>query len=124
MIKFKSDWNKKIGDMTFPEEMPQHLRESVIQYRRMVMVYGYILHGIGEEVISPALWSKVCRRLQLLQAAWGWKFGFYDFMFSNWSEEMDDHLITNQGVDSGVVNQAMTMLNARKARQRRLACAY
>lgn len=121
MVKFVSGWHRKHEDFTFPDGMPYELQQKVINRRRQIMVYAYIQFGLNEETISQKLWSRICNELQELQAAWGYEFGFYDFMFDDWDITKEDHLLTNKGLDSGVVNAAIALLQARKQSQRRIA---
>jgi len=121
MVKFVSSWHRVHSDFSFPEGMPVELQEKVINRRRQIMVYAYIQFGLGQETISQKLWLRICRELEELQAAWGYEFGFYDFMFDDWDISKEDHLLTNKGLDSGVVNAALALLTARKASARRVA---
>lgn len=120
-VKFVSEWNKPLTDMKFPEGMPLDMKMRLINRRRQVMVYSYIHNGIGREVISASLFSRLCRELVELQAAWGHEFGFYDFQFAGFTEEKEDHLYTNLGIDKAVVDHAMTLLSARLKHERSLA---
>ena len=121
MTKFVSDWHKGWDDFHFPEGMPDDLRSKVISRRRQILTYAYIIHGIGEEIIGEGMWTRMCKDLEGLQAAWGHEFGFYDFMFDGWDHTKDDHLMTNRGVDSGVMNHALGILQRRKLQQRKAA---
>jgi hypothetical protein len=122
MRKFKSEWNKTDKDFTFPDGMPLELQQKVINRRRQIMTYGYLMFGLGEEnVVGTGIWNRICRELQELQAAWGHNFNFYDWQFDDWDQTKEDHLLTNKGVDSGVMNQALQIMATKKAAARRLA---
>lgn len=120
MSKFVSEWGKQHRDLTWPEGMPEDLQARLFRLRRMVLIYAYLLFGIGEETITPRLWSRMCNELQMIQAAWGHEFNFYDYLFEGWDQTREDHLFTNRGIDSGIVNHAMRILAVRKASQRKL----
>jgi hypothetical protein len=119
MAVFKSDWHKTLEECTFPELMPQQMRERVIRLRRMIMTHAYIQNGIGEEIINVRMYWRLCTDLHDMKSAWGHEFGFYDFQFQDWSIEKEDHLLTNRGCDSALVNHAIAILQVRKAGQRR-----
>jgi hypothetical protein len=119
MVKAPSQWLRTMDDFKFPDTMPQELREKVIRLRRQIMTYGYILHGLGIEIIGDRLWSRLCKELTDLQSAWGWEFNFYDFQFKQWDETWDDKLSTNLGWDQEHVKHAMHIVKVRKEYDRK-----
>lgn len=121
MVKFKSEWYKTIDDFTFPEDMPQEMRNRVINRRRQILVHSYLNNGVGEQCISTKLFTKISNELQELQAVWGTDFNFYDYLFDGWDESQEDHLITNRGIDKGVVDHALSILDSKKKRERSMA---
>lgn len=118
MVKFKSEWYKTHDDFTFPDNMPQEMRNRVINRRRQILVHSYLNNGVGEECISNHLFTRLSNELQELQAAWGHEFNFYDYMFDGWDVTQEDHLITNTGIDKGVVDHALGLLANKKKRER------
>lgn len=82
--------------------------------RRRIMAICYIHNGLGMEFVSQRLFTRLSFDLQMLQAAWGCEFDFYDFQFVDWVEGREDHLFTNNGCDDGVVKHALAMVQARR----------
>lgn len=120
-VKFQSEWGKRIEECHFPDGMPKEMRIRAINRRRQIMVYAYLSNGIGQDLISFEMFSRICRELEQLQAAWGYEFGFYDFQFVNFDESKEDHLFTNLGIDEGLNAHAMALLATRKKYERSLA---
>lgn len=121
MVKYKSEWGKNLGDFTFPDGMPGEIRLRAINRRRQILIHSYIHNGVGTELISSNLFSKLCRELMDIQAAWGDDFNFYDYMFDGFDESYEDKFITNRGCDEFIVKHALGMINARRAAERKLA---
>lgn len=116
--KWVSEWHKGREDWTPPKGMPEEFLNRLINRRRQILVYAYLANGLGQECVSTTLFGRLCRELMQLQAAWGHEFNFYDDIFAGFSEEMEDHLPTNLGIDDGVVKHAMGILATRKKHER------
>lgn len=121
--KWVSEWDKTYPDFTPPNGMPPDMVNRLINRRRQVMVYCYLRNGLGQECIGEGLFSRLCRDLCMMQAAWGTRFNFYDDMFEGFKEELEDHLPTNLGIDDGVTKHAMTLLASKKKYERSLQSA-
>jgi hypothetical protein len=119
--KFQTEWFKTFDEFKFPEGMPREIQVRAINRRRQILIHSYIQNGVGMEMISQNLFGKISKELEDIQAAWGTDFNFYDYLFDGWDITQEDQLITNRGIDEGIVHHAMELVNARKARERKLA---
>lgn len=117
--QFVSEWHKTFPEFTFPEGMPEDVKHRVISRRRQLLVHCYLRNGTGNSIIGERLFTRICKELEEIQAAWGHEYGFYDFLFHHWDEAQEDKLITNNGIDGGVVNHAMAMLANHKKWERK-----
>lgn len=121
MKKFETEWYKGFNEFVFPSDMPKEIQLRAINRRRQILIHSYIHNGLGMEMISQNLFTKISKELEDIQAAWGNDFNFYDYLFDGWDITQEDHLITNRGIDEGIVRHAMELVDARKRRERALA---